>query len=287
MMDFSFYFSILSENYILSLFVVLYMGFVFGSLINVLSSRMIIMENINNINIAKSIGVVNDKGINEYYNKYKEYNFFFPKSNCPRCSYKIKWWQNIPVLGFFLVRGKCYGCKEGISIEYPLIEIITTLMFFTLFHFFGLSYYFLIYSTLGYLLLIHLITDIKEKVLFDSITLLIFMILTSNLLITANHLADVKINLFVSFSIYLLFYVFIYMYEKLRGIEYSFGRGDIKLIAVLSVGLYIEQIMYFILLSAMLGLFLFLILYIVKKKQTEIPFAPSIIISFIIIFFSY
>lgn len=48
----------------------------------------------------------------------------FPPSKCPKCNNKLLWWHNIPVLSYILLRGKCYFCKEKISIQYPVVELI-------------------------------------------------------------------------------------------------------------------------------------------------------------------
>ena len=275
------YLNVLSENNILSLFVVIYLGLIFGSLMNVLSSRMVMMENINNIGIAKSIGKVSDKKLNSYFNKYKDYNLFNPKSSCPICDYKIKWWQNIPVLGYILLRGKCYSCKSTISLEYPIVELFITVLFVTLFYIFGLSVEFITYTILFYLLTLHILTDIKEKILFDSVTLIIFMVLTFQLLATGD-LFLIKNSLISAFSVYIIMYSLIYVYEKLRGIEYSFGRGDIKLIAVLSIPFNLDQLLSFILIATFIGFVFFAALYLLKIKDKEIPFAPAIILSFVV-----
>ena len=53
----------------------------------------------------------------------------FLSSKCPKCQHPLKWWHNIPVLSYIILRGKCGFCKEHISIQYPIIEIITALVF--------------------------------------------------------------------------------------------------------------------------------------------------------------
>ena len=61
-----------------------------------------------------------------------------PPSKCPKCHNKLKWWHNIPILSYLLLRGKCWFCKEKISIQYPIIEFITGLIFVAIFFKYGL-----------------------------------------------------------------------------------------------------------------------------------------------------
>lgn len=87
----------------------------------------------------------------------------FPPSKCPKCNHKLYFWHNIPVLSYILLRGKCYFCKEKISIQYPLIEILTSVLFLLSFYKFGLSAKFLFAIIVISCLIIMSMTDLKEK----------------------------------------------------------------------------------------------------------------------------
>jgi prepilin signal peptidase PulO-like enzyme (type II secretory pathway) len=87
----------------------------------------------------------------------------FPPSKCPKCGNKLKPWHNIPVLSYIFLRGKCHFCKEPISIQYPIIELLTMLLFGLSFWKFGLSYTTLFVIFWLSCLLIMTATDIKEK----------------------------------------------------------------------------------------------------------------------------
>ena len=88
-----------------------------------------------------------------------------PPSKCPKCNNKLKPWHNIPVLSYIFLRGKCAFCKEKISIQYPLIELITMCLFGFCFFKFGLEWKTLFAITFSSCLLIMTMTDLKEKVL--------------------------------------------------------------------------------------------------------------------------
>ncbi len=87
----------------------------------------------------------------------------FPPSKCPKCNHKLYFWHNIPVLSYILLRGKCYFCKEKISIQYPIIELATMILFGLSFIKFGISYKTLFVLFWLSCLLIMTVTDIKEK----------------------------------------------------------------------------------------------------------------------------
>ena len=87
----------------------------------------------------------------------------FPPSKCPKCGHKLYPWHNIPVISYIILRGKCYFCKEKISIQYPVIELLTMVLFGLSFLKFGISYTTLFVIFWLSCLLIMTATDIKEK----------------------------------------------------------------------------------------------------------------------------
>lgn len=87
----------------------------------------------------------------------------FPPSKCPKCGNKLLFWHNIPVLSYILLRGKCYFCKEKISIQYPIVELLTMLLFGVTFVKFGISVTTIFALFWISCLIIMTGTDIKEK----------------------------------------------------------------------------------------------------------------------------
>ena len=87
----------------------------------------------------------------------------FPPSKCPKCGEKLYFWHNIPVLSYILLRGKCYFCHDKISIQYPIIELATMLVFAYTYIKFGISIYSVFVLLWVSLLIIMTVTDIKEK----------------------------------------------------------------------------------------------------------------------------
>ena len=97
----------------------------------------------------------------------------FPPSKCPKCGNKLYWWHNIPVLSYILLRGKCFFCKEKISIQYPIIEISTMLLYAFAFLKFGISIktLFVILWLSGFIIMT--MTDLKEKLVDCNIAIIL------------------------------------------------------------------------------------------------------------------
>ncbi len=97
----------------------------------------------------------------------------FPASKCPKCSHPLKWWHNIPVISYLFLRGKCAFCNEKISIQYPIVELLTGIVFTLLFAKYGISIDTLFAWIISAILIVIAGTDIKEKVVFDFHTFIL------------------------------------------------------------------------------------------------------------------
>ncbi|OGI01084.1 MAG: hypothetical protein A2Y25_04920 [Candidatus Melainabacteria bacterium GWF2_37_15] len=94
-------------------------------------------------------------------------DFVFERSKCPNCKAKIAWYDNIPILSYILLRAKCRQCGKGISIQYPIVELLTGLLFLFIYLNWGLSLKSVFLFVLTSLLIVITITDLKEEVIFD------------------------------------------------------------------------------------------------------------------------
>lgn len=135
-----------------------------------------------------------------------EESIVFPASKCPKCQTPLKWWHNIPVLSYLLLRGKCAFCKEPISIQYPIIELITGIIYTILFMKFGVSFDTLFAWIFAALLIVIAGTDIKEKVVYDvhTYTLIGFGLLYA-VVVTATAIYQIHVaGTPIEFSKYIL-----------------------------------------------------------------------------------
>ncbi|MCX5711848.1 MAG: prepilin peptidase, partial [Candidatus Omnitrophica bacterium] len=100
-----------------------------------------------------------------------EESVVWPRSHCPKCKKRIPGYDNIPFLSFILLGGKCRFCKEKISLRYPLVELLTAVMFLLFFNRYGLSYEFIMYALFGAGLIIATFVDIKHRIIPDEISI--------------------------------------------------------------------------------------------------------------------
>lgn len=96
-----------------------------------------------------------------------EESIVFPGSKCPKCKHPLAWYDNIPVLSYLMLAGKCRYCKSRISVQYPLVELATGILFVTIFLCFGITLKTLFLLILASCLVVITVTDLREKLIFD------------------------------------------------------------------------------------------------------------------------
>jgi len=261
-----------------------FFGLFMGSFLNVLVNRMIIMENNYLAGIAKDLSEKVTDDVSVFLSKYSGYTLFKPDSSCPNCGHKIKFYENIPILSYIFLRGKCSSCKDKISVQYPLIEFISTILFLSSYYFYGFSYEFVTHSILLYMLFALSISDVKSRLIFDSYLLIIFVTGFFNSSITGYESAFDGFTL--SVLVYFGLFCFISIFEALfKNGDISFGRGDIKLIGVLSIWFTsLMDVMMMLIASCLFGFLYILIASLLKKIKVGdyVPFGPSIAIGFLV-----
>ena len=105
------------------------------------------------------------------YRLLREESIIWPGSHCPHCKKPIKFYDNVPLISYFLLRGKCRYCKGSISLQYPLVEGITALSSLFLFLKFGPSWSFLIYFAFVAALIVITVIDLYHQIIPDVISL--------------------------------------------------------------------------------------------------------------------
>lgn len=132
---------------------------------------------------------------------FSDESIAFPGSKCPSCQKPLKWHHNIPVLSYMFLRGKCAFCKEVISIQYPIVELVTGILFVLIFCKFGVSFNTVFMWIFASLFVVLAATDIKEKVVFDAHTYsLIIVGLVYNLFNFSHLYTGVKVITLGQFS---------------------------------------------------------------------------------------
>ncbi len=199
-------------------------------------------------------------------------------SHCPKCKKPLSWYENIPVLSWVLQGGKCRGCKAPISAQYPLVELLTGLLFLACALRFGFGW-----QAFGAMLLTsYLIAlsgiDLRTRLLPDQLTLpLLWLGMTAAV---ENLYVGQKAAILGAMAGYLSLWSVYWVFKQLTGKE-GMGHGDFKLLAALGAWVGLSGILPTILLSSLVGAIVGSIWLAAKgrDKATPIPFGPYLAIA--------
>lgn len=201
-----------------------------------------------------------------------------PASSCPHCQHKIKFYENIPVISWLLLKGKCSACKAPISARYPIVEFITALLSLVVAHHYGASMTALWVIILTWSLISLTLIDLDHMLLPDQ---LIFPMLWLGLLINIDGafvpLSDAVIGTVAGYmSLYSIFWLF----KALTGKE-GMGFGDFKLVAMFGAWFGWQLLPLFILMASCVAAIVGISLIVFKKHQREqpIPFGPYLAVA--------
>ncbi len=219
----------------------------------------------------------------------KEKGVVSGRSYCPKCKKKIVWYDNIPIISFFLLGGKCRKCKKSISIQYVIVEAINIVSFITIYYFFGISIITVLLMMLSLSFLIIFFIDLEHFIIPNVLTfpMMIVGFLKSfdpNLpFLFPNYINSLIGGLFG----YAVIWSIIYFYKQIRKKE-GMGLGDAKLLAVVGFWFGWISIPFVLFLSSVLAL-LWVAPDLIKKSiklTSQIPFGPYIILASILFFIS-
>jgi len=225
----------------------------------------------------------------------------WPGSHCPKCEKRIPWYDNIPYIGFIMLKGKCRFCKKNISLLYIIVELITALMFIALYNHFGLTYDFCVYTVFACALIVATFIDIYHRIIPYEISvggmivgLLLNIIKGFNLNpFSWNYAAGVNsvIGLLLGGGlIYLSGKIFDLVYFKLlkkppiQGETESMGGGDVLLLAMIGSFLGWPGALLTFFIAPFFGAVVGIINLLVKKDHT-IPYGPFLAIGALVSLF--
>ncbi|MBK1852110.1 prepilin peptidase [Marinobacter sp. 1-4A] len=196
-----------------------------------------------------------------------------PASACPSCGHKIRAWENIPVISYLLLGGKCSGCKSHISIRYPLIEAVTALFSVLTIVILGPSVTALWALLLVWALVALTVIDFDTQLLPDSITLPLMWL--GLVLSYFGFLGEFTSAFWGAVVGYLSLWSVYWLFKLATGKE-GMGHGDFKLLAALGAWLGWELLPAIILLSSLVGAVVGISLMVFKKhgREVPIPFGP-------------
>lgn len=197
-----------------------------------------------------------------------------PASHCPRCRNALSWWENIPLLSYLLLQGRCRACKEPISLRYPLVEAVSGLWSLALAVQFGLGWEWLVYMVAGGLLIVMSFIDFAEYILPDVFTLPgAVLAFVGMVVLVGMPWLDSLLGALIGAGGFLLLQQGYYLLRRVEGL----GTGDIKLMLMLGALVGWQGLPIMIFLAAFTALAASLA-YMAKDAdkgmQTRIPFGP-------------
>jgi leader peptidase (prepilin peptidase) / N-methyltransferase len=202
-----------------------------------------------------------------------EESIVFPGSRCPQCRKPIRFYDNIPLLSYLLLRGKCRHCGAPISIQYPLVEGITGLSSLFLFIRFGPSLSYLVYFAFVGALIAITVIDLYHQIIPDVISLpgIVVGLLASLIVPQITFLNSLIGVLLGGGSLFLVATVYHWLFKR-----EGMGGGDVKLLAMIGAFLGWKAVILTIFLSSFIGSVTGIILILIKGKDFKyaIPFGP-------------
>ena len=207
------------------------------------------------------------------------------RSCCPKCNKLITWKDNIPVISFLFLNGKCRNCKKKISPQYIITELITIIYFLFVYYLFGISITTLLFFVLGLSFVIIFFIDLKHYIIPNVLTFSLMIIgFLKSFDPNLNPIFPNFINSLIGGIFgYLIIWSIIYFYKQIRNKE-GMGLGDAKLLSAIGFWFGWISIPFVIFLSSIIAL-LFVIPSLIKKSKklsSQIPFGPYIIIGTLI-----
>ena len=208
----------------------------------------------------------------------------FPAFRCPKCLQPIKWYDNIPIVSFILLRSKCRSCGTPISWQYPLVELTMALLSLALLFKFGLTYALPIYFAFTAALIVVIVIDYHHKIIPDSISLpgivIGFACSFINPVITWQHSG---IGLLIGGGVLYAVAAGYYLFTRREGM----GGGDIKLLAMIGAFLGWQSLPFVVFGSSVLGAVVGIGAMLKQKKggKTMIPYGPFLSIAALLYMF--
>jgi len=205
----------------------------------------------------------------------------FPHSRCPQCSKPIKWYDNVPVLAWIWLGGKCRACRKPFSVRYPIVEFLSGLLFLLVHLKYGLTWTALEYTIFCWCLLVCSVIDLDHMILPDVFTLsgIVIGLIGAALNPSREFLPALYGVLLGGGFLWAIAYAY-YLLRKEEGM----GGGDIKLLAWMGAVLGWQSIPFIVLVSSITGSVVG-VAYAMRSKsglKSVIPFGPYLALAAIL-----
>ena len=211
--------------------------------------------------------------------QHSPFNFLMPRSHCPHCKQTISAFLNIPLISYFLLKGKCAHCHQKISWRYPVLELMSLLLsVIVVWHYGNLTDQAIATLFFTWSLLVLNWIDIEEQLLPDIITLpLLWLGLLAN---TFHLFTTIEAAIYGAVAGYVSLWCIGWIFRRRTG-KIGIGHGDFKLFALLGAWLGWQFLPFIILLASVSGSIISIILIMLNKQQRDktIPFGPYLAVA--------
>ena len=212
----------------------------------------------------------------------KNQSVVFSRSFCPKCKNTIKWYDNIPLISYLLLKAKCRDCNYKINFQYFVVELLSAFTFVTIYYFYGLTIPSLLLMILSIFFIIIFFIDIKHYIIPNELTyplMIIGFIKSFDPNLNQTIFPNFINSLTGGIAGYLIIWSIIFFYKKVRKKE-GMGLGDAKLVAAIGFWFGWVSIPFIIFTSSVIAL-LFVLPSLINKSRkmsSQIPFGPYIVI---------
>lgn len=203
----------------------------------------------------------------------EEESIVSPASRCPRCGRAIRFYDNIPVISYILLRGRCRDCGEKIALRYPLVEAITAAFSLLLFWKYGVTFQWLVSFAFVCALIVIAFIDLDHQIIPDVISLPgIPIFFLAAVFVMKLRLLDAFLGFLIGGG---CLYGIAFVYELLTKRE-GMGGGDIKLLAMIGAFLGWQSLLFVLLFSSLLGAVVGIAAMLAKGQDMKyaVPFGP-------------
>ena len=206
-----------------------------------------------------------------------------PGSHCPRCNHFLRWYENIPIISYLMLKGRCSECGSKIPLSYLVVEIVTGALFAVCYHVFGISIELLIGIIFISSLVIVIISDIEYMIILDEV-LIVSTLVVAVIYVIFLGLEQAAYHIYSGVGAFVIMYSIKLLGDKLFKKE-SLGGGDIKLMFLFGMVLGLPMSVCTIFLATFIAFPVALII-LFSNKENVIPFGPFLSMAAMIIYIS-
>lgn len=253
-------------------------GLIIGSFLNVVITRLPKMLFANwTCDCEEFLGITDTQSKQESVNPHK-FNLCVPCSHCPNCKAPVKFYDNIPLISYIILKGRCRACNCQISPQYPTVELLSSILPASIVYMHGISFISLLFCLLTLILICQSFIDFNHQIIPDELTM---PVLWLGLIInTQGVLVPLEQAVIGAAAGYMVLWGFYQLFKLATGKE-GIGFGDFKLLAMFGAWFGYSVLPAIVIMSSLVGAVvgIAMIVFCKHEKSKPIPFGPYLAIA--------